>query len=160
MQLKQAAAGPARPANPIELERFLPYRLSVLTNRVSGTLARVYELRFGLTIPEWRVMAVLGRFPGLAAGEVAERSAMDKVTVSRAVARLVKSGRLVRHTDANDRRRAELAFTPAGAAIYAEIAPLARAYEARLWAALTPLEAKAFDALIDKLLARTDEIET
>jgi len=157
--MKPNQARPSPVANPLALERFLPYRLSVLTNRVSGTLAKVYELRFGLTIPEWRVMAVLGRFPGLSAGEVAERSAMDKVTVSRAVARLMKAGRLARQTDAGDRRRSVLAFTPAGATIYAEIAPLARRYEARLRAALTEAEAKSFDAVIDKLLERIGGIE-
>lgn len=73
---------------PLALERFLPYRLSVLTNRVSGALSRHYADRFGIGIPEWRVIAILGRYAGLSANQVAERSAMDKVTVSRAVAAL------------------------------------------------------------------------
>src|SRR3546814_9508084 len=72
---------------PLTLERFLPYRLSVITNRISGALSRHYAARFGISIPEWRVIANLGRYPGLSANQVAERSAMDKVTVSRAVAR-------------------------------------------------------------------------
>src|SRR5438445_5347964 len=78
---------PAGPAE-LELERFLPYRLSVLTNRISTAIARVYVRRFGLTVPEWRVMAVLGRFGEMPANAVCERTAMDKVRVSRAVARL------------------------------------------------------------------------
>jgi DNA-binding MarR family transcriptional regulator len=78
----------------LELERFLPYRLSVLSNRLSNAIARSYEQRFQLSVTEWRVIAVLGRFPGLSANEVAERTAMDKVAVSRAVARLLESGRL------------------------------------------------------------------
>jgi DNA-binding MarR family transcriptional regulator len=73
----------------LELESFLPYRLSVLSNTVSGVIARSYSERFGLSIPEWRVMAVLGRYPGLPAADIAVRTAMDKVQVSRAVARLV-----------------------------------------------------------------------
>ena len=73
----------------LELERFLPYRLSVLSNRISDAIAREYSQRFALGVTEWRVMAVLGRWPGLSASDVARRTAMDKVAVSRAVARLL-----------------------------------------------------------------------
>ena len=83
----------------LTLERFLPYRLSVVTNRVSGALSRHYATRFGISIPEWRVIANLGRYPGLSANQVAERSAMDKVTVSRAVAGLERKGLLERVRD-------------------------------------------------------------
>src|SRR6185437_927440 len=102
----------------LELERFLPYRLSVLTNRISTAIARVYVRRFGLTVPEWRVMAVLGRFGPMSANAVCERTAMDKVRVSRAVARLATAGRLDRRIDDADRRRALLALTPRGRAVY------------------------------------------
>src|SRR5438445_8846163 len=118
----------------LELERFLPYRLSVLSNRISTAIARVYVRRFALTVPEWRVMAVLGRFGPMSANAVCERTAMDKVRVSRAVARLIATGRLARRIDAADRRRSVLALTRAGQDIYAEIAPLALAVEARLTA--------------------------
>ena len=95
------------PANApaLSLEHFLPYRLSVLANTVSSALAGAYALRFGLTIPQWRVIAVLARTPGLSAADVAERTAMDKVAVSRAVAGLARTGRLRRATAAGDRRR-------------------------------------------------------
>src|SRR5690348_4019087 len=98
----EASAGPVE----LDLERFLPYRLSVLTNRISTAIARVYVRRFALTVPEWRVMAVLGRFGEMSANAVCERTAMDKVRVSRAVARLAASGRLDRRIDDADRRRA------------------------------------------------------
>src|ERR1043166_3536149 len=75
----------------LDLPRFLPYRLSVLTNRVSSAIARHYSERFGLSIPEWRVMAVLGSVSDLSAREVASRTAIDKVQVSRAVASLLKA---------------------------------------------------------------------
>ena len=80
----------------IELERFLPYRLSVLTNLVSGAIADVYQQRFNLTIPEWRVIAVLARHPGVSAAEVAAHTRMDAVAVSRAVTRLLRAGRIRR----------------------------------------------------------------
>jgi len=89
----------------LELAHFLPYRLSVLTNTVSAALADAYSRRFGLSIPEWRVMAVLAGSPGLSAAEVAARTAMDKVAVSRAVARLARSRRLRRRRTSGDRRR-------------------------------------------------------
>src|SRR5215831_6645102 len=88
----------------LDLEHFVPYRLSVLSNRVSSAIARQYSDRFGLSIPEWRVMAVLGGTPGLSAREVAERTAMDKVQVSRAVARLLRAKRIQRAPDNRDRR--------------------------------------------------------
>src|SRR5260221_12988619 len=96
------------------LGAFLPYRLSVLSNTVSGRIAKSYAARFSLTVPEWRVMAVLGRFPGLTAGEVTERTAMDKVQVSRAVARLLKTKRIERRVVDDDRRVRPTFFTGLG----------------------------------------------
>src|SRR6266446_5317952 len=137
----------------LELERFLPYRLSVLTNRISTAIARVYVRRFGLTVPEWRVMAVLGRFGAMSANAVCERTAMDKVRVSRAVARLAAAGRLDRRTDAADRRRALLELTPRGRAVYDEIGPLALAVEARLLAQLSDADRADLARLLPKLEA-------
>ena len=88
---------------PLKLEEFLPYRFSILAKRLSDTLAREYADRFGLTIPEWRVMAVLGHDGDLSASGICDRTLMDKVTVSRAVARLVEQGRLASRVDAADR---------------------------------------------------------
>src|SRR5437868_435491 len=137
----------------LELERFLPYRLSVLINRISTAIARVYARRFRLTVPEWRVMAVLGRFGAMSANAVCERTAMDKVRVSRAVARLAASGRLARRTDPADRRRSVLALTPAGRAVYEEIGPLALAVERRLLAPLDPRDRVDLDRVLTKLEA-------
>ncbi len=135
----------------LDLERFLPYRLSVLSNVVSSALAGAYADRFALTIPEWRVMAVLGRSPGLSAAEVAERTAMDKVAVSRAVARLAAARRVARRVARSDRRCTELELTTAGRNVYNEIVPLALEYERRLLAALTPTEARSLDSVLGKL---------
>ncbi|HEX3498942.1 MAG TPA: MarR family winged helix-turn-helix transcriptional regulator [Stellaceae bacterium] len=137
----------------LELERFLPYRLSVLTNRISTAIARVYVRRFALTVPEWRVMAVLGRFGPLSANAVCERTAMDKVRVSRAVARLAAAGRLERRTDDADRRRALLELTARGRAVYDEIGPLALAVETRLLAQLSAVDHADLDRLLPKLEA-------
>jgi len=141
------------------LERFLPYRLSVLTNLMSSTFAKSYGRRFGLTIPEWRAMAVLGRFAPLSANEICRRTAMDKVRVSRAVARLKKAGLVERSTDRTDRRRSALRLSPSGKRIHADIVPLARAIEARLLADLSPAEIAVFDRLVAKLMARVTAMD-
>ncbi len=139
----------------LDLEHFLPYRLSVLSNRVSGTIARIYTERFQLSITEWRVMAVLGRYSGLSANEVAQRTAMDKVAVSRAVARLLEAGRLDRDIHGDDRRRSVLKLSEAGYRIYDEVAPLALAFERRLLEGIDDAERAALFRLLDRL----DELE-
>jgi DNA-binding MarR family transcriptional regulator len=138
----------------LELERFLPYRLSVLSNRISSEIAALYEARFGISVTEWRVMAVLGRFPSISAVEVAEHTAMDKVAVSRAVNALIERGLLLRDIHSDDRRRSVLALSEQGFAVYDQIVPLALDYEQRLVASLSPGEIKRFDALLDALLHR------
>src|SRR5512147_431602 len=99
------------PAELLVLEAFLPYRLSVLSNRVSRAIARRYAKAFDLTIPEWRVIAVLGRRPGLTAKEICEATEMDKVAVSRAVAKLTGAKRVAAYVDEEDGRRQLLSLT-------------------------------------------------
>jgi DNA-binding MarR family transcriptional regulator len=142
----------------LALDRFLPYRLSVLANTVSTTIARVYARRFGLSVPEWRVMAVLGMAPPLTAGDICGRTAMDKVRVSRAVARLLRAGLVDRRVDQGDRRRAFLTLSRKGRRVYGEIIPLALDAEAQLVAALGADELRQLDALIAKLQARADAL--
>ncbi len=135
------------------LEHFLPYRLSVLSNIVSGRIAKSYERQFQLTIAEWRVMAVLGRFPGLTAAEVTERTAMDKVQVSRAVARLKQTARIEQRAVEGDRRARHLFLTEQGHEVYAEIVPMARDYERRVTQDLSAAERAQLARLLDKLSA-------
>lgn len=138
---------------PLELERFLPYRLSILSNRVSQAIAREYQDRFDLSMTEWRVIAVLARFDaeGLSAGDVAARTEMDKVAVSRALARLVAAQRVVRRTHDGDKRRSVLRLGGAGWKIHDTVAPLAREHERSLLAALDAGERRALERILDKL---------
>lgn len=145
---------PSAPAL-LVLDAFLPYRLSVLANRASDALAREYSQRFALGVTEWRVMAVLGHHPGLSASEVARRTAMDKVAVSRAAARLLESGRLRRTFDPGDRRRSLLRLSRAGRAVYAEVAQIALAFEQQLLAGVDAGERARLFHLLDRL----DELE-
>lgn len=142
----------------IDLDRFLPYRLSVLSNLVSGAIADAYQRRFGLSIPEWRVLAVLARYPGLSAAQVADRTRMDAVAVSRAVSRLLAAGRVRRATSRDDRRRSVLTVSAAGAAVYREIAPIALGYERELVASLGPEERAVLDRALVALTARAQAL--
>ena len=108
------------PSQALELERFLPYRLSVLAQIVSEALHDLYAGPFGLAVTEWRVMAALGRFAPLTASEVGQRIVMDKVAVSRAVAGLMKRGLVERAADRADRRRALLRLSARGATSFKE----------------------------------------
>jgi DNA-binding MarR family transcriptional regulator len=140
-----------RQSNTLSLADFLPYRLSVLSNRISRSIADRYEERFELTLPEWRVMAILGEETELSAGQVAEKTAMDKVAVSRAVNRLLEAGRLERHFANEDKRRSVLTLSKEGQAIYADITPIALNYEAHLFEHFTQQETDVLNTLLEKL---------
>lgn len=138
---------------PLELERFLPYRLSILSNRISQAIAREYQDRFDLSMTEWRVIAVLARFDSdaLSAREVAERTAMDKVAVSRALARLVAAKRVARRIHDDDKRRSVLRLSAQGWKIHDTVAPLARDHERAMLALLDVNEHLALERILDKL---------
>ncbi len=142
----------------LDLESFLPYQLSVLSNRVSQAIAQQYHERFGLSIAEWRVMAILGRYAPLSANEVCERTSMNKVRVSRALSRMVAAGLVNRRTDKGDRRRAVLNLSAKGKKVYGQIVPLALAMEASLIESLGPKEQAQLVRLLAKLSARTDQV--
>ena len=138
------------------LEAFLPYRLNQLAQRASNTLATVYSQRFDLSIPQWRVLATLYAAPGLTARDVAHRATLDKVTVSRALARLTKRGLVDRRVCSRDGRASELSLSPAGRRLFARIAPLALSWEEELLVALTGRERSQLGRLIAKLNAGLD----
>lgn len=146
------AAAKGDPREVLALEDFLPYRLSILSNRVSRAIAARYAKTFDLTIPEWRIIAVLGRRPGLTAKEIAEATEMDKVAVSRAVARLTASRRIAAKYDPADARRQMLSLTREGESVHARIAPIALASEQSLLCTLNTRERDELNALLDRLL--------
>jgi DNA-binding MarR family transcriptional regulator len=146
------------PAELLVLEDFLPYRLSILSNRVSRAIAARYAKAFDLTIPEWRIIAVLGRRAELTAKEVAEATEMDKVAVSRAVAKLVDAKRVATRADRDDARKQLLSLTAQGESAHARIAPIALENEQRLLAALSARERDQLDRLIDRLLVAANAL--
>jgi DNA-binding MarR family transcriptional regulator len=149
----------SRIADQLHLDRFVPYRLAVLTNIVSVSIANAYEQEFGLTISEWRVLAVLARYPNLSAIEVSERAAMDKVAVSRAVQSLIAAKRIVRGHDKGDRRRSILRLSPTGKSVYTRVAPLALRYERELLNTLSTHDRRALNRLIGRLIERARELD-
>lgn len=147
------------PEKKLRLEEFLPYRLSILSNRISGAIANIYGQRFGLTIREWRIMAVLGETPNISAGELAERTAIDKVAVSRAVRSLLGRGRLLRRFSTEDRRRSVLRLSKSGERLYGEIAPMAQSYENTLLARLSANERHQLDKALTRLMEVQPEVD-
>ena len=138
----------------LALQQFLPYRLSITASLVSEAIARVYAELFGLTIPEWRVIAVAAEARAVTQAAIGIATRMDKVTVSRAAIALVGRGLLGRQPNPADRRSHLLALTADGEAIHATIAPRALAMEKAIFASFAPQE---LDLLRD-LLARVEAV--
>jgi len=123
---------PSRREPALRLQEYLPYRLSVAANAVSRLIARAYEDRFGLRIPQWRLIAVLADEGPMTQQSLCGRTIMDKVTVMRAARGLVRRGLVRRLANPADRRSHRLSLTTAGERMYREIVPLALGHEARL----------------------------
>ena len=143
-----------------DLESFLPYRLSVTTNRVSRAFAAQYEQEFGISIPEWRAIAVLGAFAPLSSNGICERTAMDKAKVSRAVASLLKRGLIERAPHATDQRLIRLTLSRSGRKVYEAIIPRARAIEAEVTKGLSKADITHLHRALDRIGVRLDEIES
>jgi len=145
----------------LALDTYLPYRLSVAANAVSELVARAYKTRFGLTIPQWRLIAVLGEDGPLTQQALCARTVMDKVTVSRAAAALTQRGLTSRAPNEGDGRSHRLSLTDEGAALYREVAPSALAIQGRLLEAFRPSEIDIMDNLLRRLalIAKTLNFE-
>ncbi|MFM9973150.1 MAG: MarR family winged helix-turn-helix transcriptional regulator [Beijerinckiaceae bacterium] len=148
----------AAPTSLLRLEAFLPYRLNVIAATVSEGLARVYSDRFGITIPEWRVIATLGQFGQVTAKAIGLHSRMHKTKVSRAVAALDARELVQRLANPDDKREAFVSLTMAGEGIYRDILPLAEDYEARLLGVLNMQERADLDRLLNALAKEAETL--
>ena len=144
-----ASRSPDPPA--LQLGDFVPFRLNRLAAEVSEHLATIYRERFGLEIPEWRVMVTVGPERGCTAQYIARSTRMHKTRVSRAIAHLEKRGLMTRVTSSADRREMGLRLTKAGRRVYAELVPLALERESILLACLTREQLRAFTMGLDCL---------
>ena len=135
----------------LRLDDFVPYRLSYTSNQVSQAIARTYESLFGLTIPEWRLVAVIAEHDGITQAAICTRTGMDKVTVSRAAIALTARGLVSRAPSISDRRSLDLALSSEGRALYEQIAPKALELEKRIFGGLGAQELRAFVATLRQI---------
>ncbi len=142
----------------LKLDEFLPYRLSVVSNRVSETIARAYRDAFGLSIPEWRVIAVTAESEGLTQQQVGARTCMDKVTVSRAAIALTRRNLIVRAHGTADRRARILQLTEKGRTLYAEVVPRARELEAKIFGAFSMRELSDLNEILGRIDSAAQDI--
>ena len=153
-----APAGLAPSEAPVlRLEEFLPHRLNVLSSLVSQALTRVYG-RYGIGIPEWRVLVTLGENGVLTGKGVGAQTHMHKTKVSRAVAQLEERKFLTRRANRADLRESFLSLTPAGRAVYEELAPSALAFMDRLAEVVAIADRPAFDRAVKQLTKRSAEL--
>ncbi len=130
----------------LDLAVFTPYRMVVLARMMSERLGALYQDQ-DITIPEWRVLAVISQAASVAARDVVARTPMDKMAVSRAVASLQSKG-LIARSPAVDRRVSSLRLSPKGRALFDRVSAIALAYEESVLRALSAEQRRAFlDAL-------------
>jgi DNA-binding MarR family transcriptional regulator len=137
----------------LKLDRFLPYRLSIASNRVSSAIATAYQALFDLRIPEWRLIAVIAESDGLTQQALGTATRMDKVTVSRAAIALVQRGLIQRRPNPDDQRSHLSYLTDAGWSLYESVVPKALELEARIFAEFSPDELAIFRAMLERLEA-------
>jgi len=141
------------------LNEFVPYLLSITSNAVSGRIALEYRQRFGLSVPEWRVMAVLGDSGPLTQRDLTRLTVMDKVAVNRACKGLEERGLAARQPNAQDGRSHLLELTSAGVRMHDEIMPLALEMERRLFSRFTPEEVAQFRHLLDRVRGEVSDLD-
>lgn len=140
-----------------DLDAFLPYQLSVLAAQVSDGFSTLYRQKFGITLPEWRVVAHLSHAGPVSVREIHQKVAMDKSKVSRAASRLEAAGYVSKQINDSDRRLVELELTKMGHAMINELTPIAKEYEARVLATLGK-HSPCFRAALETLLKeKTDD---
>jgi DNA-binding MarR family transcriptional regulator len=157
VQEAPAEASSTASAPPLELDNFLPHRLNVLSSLVSQALTRVYG-QYGIGIPEWRILVSLGQFGVMTGKAIGARTHMHKTKVSRAVAQLERRKYLTRRANRDDLREAFLSLTPAGRAVYEELAPRAREFTDRLSEVVAPSDRAAFDRAMRQLTERSGKL--
>jgi len=143
---------------PLKLEQFLPYQLNVVASLVSQALSRVYARRYRIGVPEWRVLVTLGQYGVMTGKAIGAHTHMHKTKVSRAVALLEKRKLLVRRANRADMREAFLSLTPAGRAIYEELAPHALDFARRLTDILSPGDREAFNRALQRITDRSAQL--
>lgn len=144
-------------AEKLSLQDFIPYKLAVVANRLSQSIGSLFEQKYGIQIPEWRILMALHSCGPLAPNEVVEHTSMDKARVSRAQRRLVELGLVAPSADPRDGRRLVLFLTRKGADMCDAIIPEARQTEAWFLSVLPEPEREVLDSVLSRLLERSRE---
>ncbi len=147
------------PSKISRLADFLPYLLSVTSHAVSDRIAEEYRAKFGLRIPEWRVIAVLGDAGGLTQRELVRATLMDKVAVNRACKVLEERGLAARSPNDRDGRSHHLELTPEGSAMHTQIMPFALELDGHIFAELTADERRQFKLLLGRIRATISRLD-
>ena len=142
----------------LNLERYLPYRLSILSNKVSSLVAQTYKDKFALSVTEWRIMAVLGEYSDISADEISAKTQIEKSILSRAIAKLLKRNFIERNVAEDDKRRSEIKLSDTGLAVYKEVVPLSYRHEEELLACFSEEEQQQFGDLIDRLYQHAEKL--
>jgi DNA-binding MarR family transcriptional regulator len=145
-------------AAPLRLENFLPYRLNVVANLVSQALSRIYAQRYAIGVPEWRVLVTLGQYGVMTGKAIGAHTHMHKTKVSRAVAQLERRKLVGRRANRADMRESCVAHTPAGRAIYVEVAPSALSFAQALFDGVAPADQAAFERVLTLLTERSAKL--
>jgi DNA-binding MarR family transcriptional regulator len=145
----------------LDLFRFAPFRLNRLAAEVSAALSSEYQARYGLDIPEWRVLATLGfRNDACSAQYIAHCTRTHKSTISRAVTALMKRQLVERVENADDRREYALRMTRKGNALYRELIPRLLRREQEILSCLAAPERRDFARLLGKIEKSLDLVQT
>ncbi len=140
-----------------DLNQYLPCQLATVSHAIMRSVAGVLEDRFGISTPEWKVLAIIAEKPGLSAVSVARLAEMDTVAVSRAVTKLLDRGLIDRELDSEDRRRSVLNLSVDGLSLYEQVVPIASELETRLLEEFSEDERRILDKAIRVLRARSRE---
>jgi len=145
----------------LDLFRFVPFRLNRLAAEVSAALSSEYRERYGLDIPEWRVLATLGlRTQACSAQYICHCTRTHKSTISRAVTALMARQLVERIENEDDRREFVLRLTPKGRVLYESLIPRLKRKERKIMSCLTSREQRDFARLLGKIENSLDLVQT
>ncbi|MEE9271668.1 MAG: MarR family transcriptional regulator [Robiginitomaculum sp.] len=142
-----------------DLDNFLPYKLSIVSQSISGLIAKTYESKFGLTMNQWRVLVIISNHNPISASEICQRTLIDKMVVSRSVKALRKRKLVLSRPSKQDARKSKLSLTKTGSHIYEDIIPIAKRYEHMLLKRLTGLQRTTLDVIFDELMRGVEECD-
>lgn len=137
----------------INLRKFVPYRISILSSLIGHAISKSYSTNPGLSLQEWKVLSILGHHGAIPSADVGRHTTLDRVAISRALAKLEKRGLLTRKPHTRDQRMFMVTLTDRGKSVYSAIAARALEIERSVLDVLEPEEIDLLFSVFDKLEA-------